>query len=109
MARDKGLEELLEGDFAGVRGLTQKAMFGGVAWLLRGNLLCGAREDGMLVRLGKGEDTWALRHSGVEPMVMHGRPLSGWVRANAKAYVNDTLRAQLIAAAISFNGTLPKK
>jgi hypothetical protein len=109
MARDKGLEELLEGDFAGMRGLTQKPMFGGIAWLLRGNLLCGAREDGMLLRLGKDGNAWALKQSGVEPMVMHGRPLSGWVRANAKAYGNDTLRAKLIAAAIDFNGTLSKE
>jgi hypothetical protein len=109
MARDKGLEELLEGDFAGVRGLTQKPMFGGMAWLLHGNLLCGARQDSLLVRRGKGEDAWALKQPGVEPMVMHGRPLSGWVRANAKAYGNDTLRAKLIAAAVDFNRTLPRK
>jgi hypothetical protein len=108
MARDRDLEELLEGDFAGARGLTQKPMFGGMAWLLHGNPVCGARENEMLVRLGKGEDAWALKQSGVEPMVMHGRPLSGWVRANAKAYGDDTLRAKLIAAAIEFNRTLPK-
>jgi hypothetical protein len=109
MARDKGLEELLEGDFAGVRGLTQKPMFGGMAWLLHGNLLCGARQDSLLVRLGKGEDAWAPKQPGVESMVMHGRPLSGWVRANAKAYGNNTLRTKLIAAAIDFNRTLPRK
>jgi hypothetical protein len=109
MARDKGLEEILENDLAGVRGLTQKPMFGGMASLLHGNLLLGAREDSLLVRLGKGNDTWALKLPGVEPMVMHGRALSGWVRAKAEAYGNDTLRGRLIAAAIDFNRTLPKK
>ncbi len=109
MARDKGLEELLEGELEGVRGLTQKAMFGGMAWLLHGNLLLGARVDSLLVRLGKGNDAWALKLPGIEPMVMHGRPLSGWVRANAKAYGDDKLRTKLIAAAIGFNRTIPKK
>ena len=61
MARDKGLEELLNDSLAGVPGLTTKAMFGGLAWLVNGNLLCGAREDGMLVRLGKDKDAWALK------------------------------------------------
>ena len=41
MARDEGLEELLREDLEGEPGLTEKAMFGGRAWLLRGNLLCG--------------------------------------------------------------------
>jgi len=109
MARDKGLEELLENDLAGIRGLARKPMFGGMGWLLRGNLLCGAREDGMLIRLGKDNDAWALKHASVETMVMNGRSLSGWVRASAQAYGNDALRAKLLAAAIEFNRTLPKK
>jgi len=109
MARDKGLEELLENDLNGTRGLTQKAMFGGMAWLLNGNLLCGAREGSMLVRLGKDNDSWALKHAGVERMVMQGRPMSGWLRANTKVYGNDTLRKKLLDAAVEFNRTLPKK
>lgn len=109
MPRDKGLEELLENDLRGLRGLTQKPMFGGMAWLLNGNLLCGAREDGMLVRLGKGNDAWALKLSGIQPMEMHGRALSGWLRANQDAFGNDGLRAKLLKAAIGFNRTLPKK
>ena len=64
MARNKVLEQLLGDDLAQVRGITEKAMFGGWAWLLNGNLLCGARNDGMLVRLGKGNDAWALATPG---------------------------------------------
>jgi hypothetical protein len=64
MARNKVLEELLGDDLAQVRGITEKAMFGGWAWLLNGNLLCGARNDGMLIRLGKGNDAWALAMPG---------------------------------------------
>jgi hypothetical protein len=109
MARDEGLEELLENDLKGVRGLTQKGMFGGMAWLMNGNLLFGARKDSLLVRLGKGNSGWALKHSGIEPMMMQGRQLSGWVQANNKAYGIDAVRTKLIAAAIEFNRTLPKK
>jgi hypothetical protein len=109
MARDKGLEELLENDLDGVRGLTQKPMFGGMAWLLHGNLMLGARQNSLLVRLGKDNDAWALKRPGIELMVMQGRKMNGWVRANSEAYGDDTLRAKLIAAAIEFNRTLPKK
>ncbi len=109
MARDKGLEELLANDLAGVRGLTQKAMFGGMAWLLHGNLLLGARQNSLLVRLGKDRDAWALKQPGIELAIMGGRPMNGWVRANADVYGNDALRAKLLEGALAFNRTLPKK
>jgi hypothetical protein len=109
LARDKGLEELLADNLAGVQGLTQKAMFGGLAWLVNGNLLCGSRDDGMLVRLGKDNDAWALRIAGVAPMVMQGRKMSGWVRAAPEVYGDDALRKKLLKAALDFNRTLPKK
>jgi hypothetical protein len=109
MARDKGLEELLTENLAGVQGLTQKAMFGGLAWLVNGNLLCGSRDDGMLVRLGKGNDAWALKIPGVAPMVMQGRKMNGWVRAAPEVYGDDALCKKLLKAALDFNRTLPKK
>ena len=61
MTRDRGLEELLNDTLLSVKGLTQKPMFGGWAWLVNGNLVCGARTDGMLVRLGKENEAWALK------------------------------------------------
>ena len=109
MARDEGLETLLTDDLAAVRGLTQKAMFGGIAWLVRGNLLCGARHDGMLVRLGKDKDGWALKVPGVAPMIMQGPRMNGWVKASAEAYGEDALRRKLIKAALEFNRSLPEK
>ena len=109
MARNKVLEELLNDDLAQVRGVTEKAMFGGRAWLLHGNLLCGARNDGMLVRLGKGNDAWALATPGIAPMIMQERQMHGWVRAAPEAYEDDALRRKLLKAAFDFNRSLPKK
>ena len=109
MARDKGLEELLSDNLSSVQGLTQKAMFGGLAWLVNGNLLCGSRDDGMLVRLGKDNDAWALKIPGVAPMVMQGRRMNGWVRAAPEVCGSDALRKKLLKAALEFNRTLLKK
>ena len=53
-------------------------MFGGCARLLHGHLLCGARADGMLVRLGKDLDAWALEIDGVVSMMSRGRVMQGW-------------------------------
>ena len=107
--RNKVLEELLADDLVQLRGVTEKAMFGGRAWLLYGNLLCGARDDGMLVRLGKGNDTWALSTPGIAPMIMRGRQMHGWVRAAQEAYEDDALRRKLLKAALDFARSLPRK
>jgi TfoX N-terminal domain len=109
MTRDEGLEELLRADLAAEPSLREKAMFGGRAWLLDGNLLCGAREDGMLARLGAGNDDWALRTPGIAPMISRGRPMRGWVRAGPEAYGDDALRRRLIDAALAFVRGLPAK
>jgi hypothetical protein len=84
-------------------------MFGGVAWMWRGNLLCGARDDGVLARLGRGNDAWALAAPGIAQMVMGDRPMHGWVRLAPEAAGDDELRLRLLSAAQSFVGTLPPK
>jgi hypothetical protein len=109
MARDEGLEELLRTDLESEPGLAEKAMFGGSAWLLRGNLLCAARDDGMLIRLGAGNDAWALKTPAIGPMISRGRPMRGWVRAAPGAYGDDALRRRLLDAALAFVRSLPGK
>ena len=109
MASDEGLEELLRDDLKAESGLTEKRMFGGRAWLLNGNLLCGARDDGMLVRLGKGSDGWALETPDIVPMISRGRQMQGWVRAGPIAFGDDILRRKLIDAALAFVRSLPAK
>jgi hypothetical protein len=103
------LEELLADDLGSVAGLKEKAMFGGWAWLLNGNLLCGARHDGMLARIGKANESWALDTPGVIPMISRGRRMGGWVRAGPDAYGDDALRRKLLDAALTFTRSLPKK
>src|SRR5262249_44684732 len=102
MARDEGLEELLR-DYLNdaAPGVTEKAMFGGRAWLLNGNLLCGARDDGMLARLGKDKDRWALEIPDVVPMISRGRQMPGWVRARPDAFGDDGLRQRLLDSALA--------
>ncbi len=109
MVRDKGLETLISEDLDGQASLTEKAMFGGWAWLLDGKLLLGARDTGMLARVGEDNESWALKISGVIPMMMRDRRMRGWVRANMSVCGDDALRRKLIVAAIEFVLTLPEK
>lgn len=109
MVRDKALEALIEDQLASVSGLTGKTMFGGWVWLLHGNLLCGARQEGVLVRLGQGHDDWALEIPGIEPLYSGTRRMHGWVRAAPHLTADAALRQRLIAAALRFVRTLPRK
>ncbi|XNS15544.1 TfoX/Sxy family protein [Serratia marcescens] len=109
MSRDKGLEAMLSDDLVEIPGITEKTMFGGWAWLLNGHLLCGARNDGLLIRLGKGNDDWALAIPGIAPMISRNKKMPGWVRVAPETCGDDALRQRLLQAAQHFVLSLPAK
>lgn len=109
MARDPGLEELVHVALGDLPGLSEKAMFGGWAFLLHGNLLCGCRRGSLMLRVGSENEGWALTLPGVDPMILGARRMRGYVRATAEAYTHDEHRQRLIDAAVAFTGSLPKK
>lgn len=109
MPRDPGLEDLVHSALGNLPGLTGKAMFGGWAFLLNGHLLCGVRRGSIMLRVGSDNEAWALEITGVVPVVMRGRRMSGYVRATPEAYVDDMLRQRLLDAALTFTRSLPKK
>ena len=67
-------------------------MFGGLAWLIHDNPLCGSREDGMLARLGRAQRLGA-GVADVGPMILRGRALAGWVRAGQAASAENARAA----------------
>src|ERR1700743_1996068 len=106
MARDAGLEEQIRDELGPLDGLYEKPMFGGLAWMLDGNLLCACRHDGMMARLGKGNDAGALEVSGVREMKAGGRSMRGWVWADPDAISDETFRLKLLDQAQAFVRTL---
>lgn len=109
MARDRGLEQQMAADLARHDALATVAMFGGLAWMWRGHLLCAAGAEGLLYRLGQGQDGWALAVPGVAPMMMGARRMQGWVRLSPAAAGDAALRAALTAAASRFVSGLPAR
>ena len=81
MPRDPGLEELVKSSLGHTRGLSEKSMFGGWAWLLHGNLLCGARRGSLPLRVGKDNEAWANQIPGVATAIMGGRRSTGAKRS----------------------------
>ena len=109
MPRDAGLEELVHAALGSLPGLSDKAMFGGWAFLLHGNLLCGARQGSLMLRVGIVSEVWALEIPGVVSYVKGGRRMPGYVRVAPEAYGDDEIRGRLLDAAVSFARSLPPK
>ncbi|SPH18379.1 hypothetical protein DEA8626_01917 [Defluviimonas aquaemixtae] len=108
MAIDQGLLQIMRDDLAG-ETVTEKKMFGGVALLLRGNMLCGVHQGGGVFRVGKDNEAAALDMPGVVPMAFTGRRMGGWVEVTDEVVTDDARRAWLMALALPFVKSLPPK
>jgi hypothetical protein len=110
MAYDERLaDELRERLVAAEVFLEEKRMFGGLAFLVEGNLTVAAsRRGGLLVRTDPDEADEVLALPGVEPMAPAGRRMPGWVFVDAAALDSETIDAWLDRA-LSFVATLPPK
>ncbi|WP_035348396.1 TfoX/Sxy family protein [Edaphobacter aggregans] len=79
MAYDEMLQERIRRTVGGRVGVTEKKMFGGVAFLLDGKMFCGIVKDDLMVRVGPDRHEDALREPHVRPMDFTGRPMKGYV------------------------------
>jgi TfoX/Sxy family transcriptional regulator of competence genes len=79
MAYGAALAERVRRAAATRRGVTEKAMFGGVAFLLDGKMFCGIAKQDLMVRVGPERHEEALGRPHVRPMDFTGRPMKGYV------------------------------
>jgi TfoX/Sxy family transcriptional regulator of competence genes len=111
VAYDERLADELREHLAAVDAeVTEKKMFGGLAFMVDGNLAVAAsRRGGLLVRTdpADAEETAAL--PGVEPMETGGRPMPGWFFVDADALDSESAVDPWVARALTFVATLPAK
>ena len=110
MAYDEELADRIREQLAGERGVTEKRMFGGLAFLIDGKMSVSASgKGGLLVRADPASvDRW-LRGAHVEPFEMRGRPLDGWLRVDP-AGVRTTRQLQTwVTRSVEYARSLPAK
>jgi TfoX/Sxy family transcriptional regulator of competence genes len=83
-------------------------MFGGIGFMLNGNMLVAVSKRGLLARVGKDAEAEALSHPGTRIMEMRGRAMPGYVFIEPEAVTNSQI-ADLLVLARSFVATLPPK
>jgi TfoX/Sxy family transcriptional regulator of competence genes len=108
MAVDEKLNERVRQVLGERAGLSEKRMFGGVCFLLNGNMLCCASRERMMFRVGKDQDAAALKRPGASAMEMSGRRMAGFVFVDT-AHCDARGLKTWIALAESYVGTLPAK
>ena len=109
MAFDDQHAQILRKALSDLDGITEKRMFGGLCFLLHGNMLCGVHQDGGMARVGKENESAALEIDGVDPLSFTGRPMGGMVEMTEAALEDKQTREAVLNLAKEFVGSLPAK
>ncbi|HEX6987310.1 MAG TPA: TfoX/Sxy family protein [Planctomycetaceae bacterium] len=109
MAYSESLACRLRDVLARKRGVAEKRMFGGLVFLLDGNLLVGVWKDSLIARLGPERAAEALREPHVGVFDVTGRPMRNWVLVGPDGVDSDRQVADWVAEAERFVRTLPPK
>ena len=109
MAFSETLAERIRQQLARRKNVEEKRMFGGVGFLLNGNLLVGVWKESLVVRLGPDEGEAALLEPHVKEFDITGRPMKGWVLVEPEGVEGDDQLKDWIARATKFVKSLPPK
>ena len=108
MAYDADLANRIRELIGAEPDLTEKKMFGGLAFLTDGNMTMGVHGDDLIVRIAPDDTPTALAEPGVRPFDITGRPMRGWILVAGETLDDDVLDGW-IQRARTFVATLPPK
>jgi TfoX/Sxy family transcriptional regulator of competence genes len=110
MAYDDDLADRIRALVATERGLSEKKMFGGVAFLVGGNMAIAASgQGGVLVRVDPERSDTLVATSKASVAVMQGRPMAGWLRVAADDLRTKRQLAKWVDLGTAFARSLPAK
>jgi TfoX/Sxy family transcriptional regulator of competence genes len=93
----------------GKSGVVEKKMFGGVGFMLHGNIACGVHKQSLMVRVGPAQHANALARPGARPFELTARPMAGWVLVDQDGFTSDQDLNDWIKLGIAFAESLPAK
>jgi len=110
MAYDEDLAKRIRELVAGERGVTEKRMFGGLAFLIDGNMsVCVSGQGGLMVRVPRDDTEKLLARKNVEPMVMAGRETRGWLRVSVDGVKTKRQLQSWVNRGVDYAKSLPAK
>jgi hypothetical protein len=109
MAYDETLAERVRTMIGARSGVTERKMFGGIAWMLGGNMACGVLREDLLIRLDYDDADRALAEPHTRVFDMTGRPARGMVVVEGAAVTADADLARWVDAGADHAASLPPK
>lgn len=109
MAYDHDLANRIRELLADQDAVTEMEMFGGIAFLLAGNMAVGVSREELMVRVGKDHGDAALEQPHTRPFDMTGRPMKAWVLVEEAGFESDEQLAAWVARGVAFARSLPPK
>ncbi|MCA9922619.1 MAG: TfoX/Sxy family protein [Anaerolineales bacterium] len=109
MAYDEKLAERVRTLISGAPGVVEKKMFGGVGFILHGNMACGIHKDSLVVRIGPEKYADVVMQPQIRPFDITGRPMKGWILVDQAGVIEDADLQHWVEQGLSFAGTLPPK
>ena len=109
MACDEGLARRVAGALSGLDGVVEKKMFGGLAFMVKGNMALGVHKDRLMVRVGPEGYEEALGRPHCQAMDVTGRPMRGFVMVRPEGLCSDEGLWEWVRAGIEFALSLPEK
>jgi hypothetical protein len=110
MAYDEELADRIRELLSDQPGLVEKRMFGGLAFLIGGNMSVAASgQGGLLVRCDPEESDELLEEPHASPMVMRGRPMDGWLRVGSDGVASRQDLERWVGVGVGYARTLPAK
>ena len=110
MAYDEELAERIRDLVSDEPGLAERKMFGGVAFLVGGNMAVAASgQGGLLVRVDPARSDDLLSETSARPMEMRGRPMQGWLRVDSDDVQGSPDLAKWVDLGFTYARSLPPK
>lgn len=109
MAYNEELADRIRASLDGHPGLIERKMFGGITFMVHGNMCCGVVSDELMVRVGPDNHEASLALPHARPMDFTGRPMKGMVFVGPEGIDEDGVLAEWIGRGVDFAQSLPKK
>ncbi|HEX9855421.1 MAG TPA: TfoX/Sxy family protein [Acidimicrobiia bacterium] len=109
MAYNQGLADDIRAHLGAMKGLSEKEMFGGIAFLVNGNMAVGVSADDLMVRVGKEAHDEAVARPGARMFDLSARPMRGWIVVSPEGIASDADLASWIDQGVAFAENLPPK
>lgn len=87
----------------------EKKMFGGVGFLLNGNMACGVNKDNLIVRIDPEKQNTLLKKPHTKPFDLTGKPMKGWLVVEAEGVKTNKQVSAWVKEGVAFASTLPPK